>query len=473
MGTYRSQTHLNHPVDDVFAWYSRPGALRRLLPPWEPVTVVAEASDLTEGAHAELRLAGPPASIAPRWVLRHTGYRPSEEFTDVQVHGPFAAWSHRHMFERVWDGTTVVRDVVRYRLPLRSAGGLAEPLVESRLRRMFDYRYRQLAQDLAAHDLAAHELAGNQAPGAGTLTVAVTGAGGLIGTALCAFLTTGGHRVLRLVRRPPATPDEVRWDPAAGTIDADALRDVDAVVHLAGAPIAGRFSEAHKRNVLDSRVAGTGLLARTLARLRRDGDGPRVLISGSAVGYYGPDRAGVVDEDSGPGEGFLAELCRQWEAATCPAAEAGLRVVRVRTGVVQTPAGGALRVQLPLFAAGVGGRLGTGRQWLSWISLDDVVGVFHRALFDERLTGAVNAVAPHPVTNDEYTRTLGRVLRRPTLVPAPAAGPRLLLGQEGAREFALANQNVHCRELEHAGHRFRHPDLETCLRHVLGRWPSA
>jgi uncharacterized protein len=471
MPTFRGQTRLSWPVQDVFEWYGRPGAMRRLLPPWEPLTVVREAPSLADGAEAELTV-----GRWPRWVLRHSGCRPPHGFTDSQVRGPFAAWSHRHGFEATDDGGTLVTDEIEYRLPLGPVGALAGPTVNGRLRRAFGYRYRVLAGDLAAHARY----------GAAPMTVAVTGASGLIGDALTAFLTTGGHRVLRLVRRPtgvptrrlasPATtrdpvrvPDEVSWDPARGLIDADALRDADAVVHLAGEPIGGRFTAAHKAAVRRSRVDGTGLLARTLAELRRAGTGPRVLVSGSAIGYYGSDRDEPVDETSGPGDDFLADLCREWEAATCPAREAGLRVVLVRTGVVQSPAGGALHIQLPLFLTGAGGRLGSGRQWLSWVSIDDIVGILHHALVRDDVSGPVNGVAPYPVRNAEYTETLARIVHRPTLLPTPMLGPRLLYGDEGARYTAAASQNVHSGVLGRTGYQFRQPDLETCLRHVLGR----
>lgn len=455
MPTFRSQTRLSWPAEEVFAWYQRPGAMRRLLPPWEPLSVVREAPGMADGSEAELRIAG----RWPRWVLRHSDLRPPEGFTDTQVRGPFAAWSHRHGFESTEDGGTELTDEIAYRLPFGPLGGLAAPMVNARLRRAFAYRYRQLAGDLAAHAQA----------GAEPMTVAVTGAGGFIGDALTAFLSTGGHRVVRLVRRKPRVPDEVGWDPARGVIDAEALRDVDAVVNLAGEPIAGRFTAAHKAEIRRSRVAGTGLLARTLAELRRAGTGPRVLVNGSAIGYYGSDRPEPVDETAGPGDDFLAEVCREWEAAAGPAREAGLRVVLVRTGVVQSPAGGALHIQLPLFLTGAGGRLGSGRQWLSWISLDDIVGVLHHALVRDDVVGPVNGVAPYPVHNAEYADTLARVVHRPAVLPTPMAGPRLLFGDEGARYTALASQNVHCGVLSKTGYQFRQPDLETCLRHVLGR----
>lgn len=242
-------------------------------------------------------------------------------------------------------------------------------------------------------------------------------------------------------------------------------------MHLAGASIAGRFTPAHKRAVRDSRVGPTRRLAELAAATT---GGPRTFISASAIGYYGADRGDeILGEDSAPGNDFLASLVVDWEAATAPAAEAGLRVVQVRTGIVQTPRGGTLKLLFPLFEAGLGGRLGSGRQWLSWIGIDDLADVYLRVLVDPALSGPVNAVAPDPVRNLDYTRTLGKVLRRPTIVSVPGFGPRLLLGAEGARELAEASQRVRPDALLAAGHTFRNARLEPALRHLLGHVPGA
>ncbi|MGH8897146.1 MAG: TIGR01777 family oxidoreductase [Egibacteraceae bacterium] len=300
------------------------------------------------------------------------------------------------------------------------------------------------------------------------MRVAVTGATGLIGSALVESLVSGGHQVVRLVRGAPAESGahQVAWDPEAGTIDGEGLRDVDAVVHLAGEPIGGgRWTAERKRRIRDSRVRGTRLLAEALAGMDA---GPRTLICGSAIGFYGRDRGDeVLTEDSSSGNGFLAGVVREWEAAADPAHAAGLRVAHVRTGVVQSPRGGALRLQLPLFRLGVGGRLGSGRQWVSWITIDDIVGVFTHALVEPGLEGVLNGTAPEPVRNAEYTKVLGRVLGRPAVLPVPRVGPAVLLGKEGAEETALASQRVLPARTEATGYVFRHRDLQTGLRHVL------
>ena len=440
------------PLGEVFAWHTRPGAITRLMPPWSPVQVEREAGSVRDG-RAVLRL---PAGL--RWVAAHQPgeYDPPREFADALTSLPLSAvlpWRHSHQFALAGQQATRVTDVVQTPLPTRV------------LRPMFAYRHRQLADDLAAQ-ARAREFCPD------ALTIAVTGSGGLIGTALTALLTTGGHHVIRLVRRPPQRggehPDERHWhpdDPAP-----DLLNGVDAVIHLAGASIAGRFTTARKQEIRDSRIIPTRRLAELAAVTA---PGLRAFVTASAIGIYGPDRGDeVLTETSARGEGFLADVVAGWEDATDPATRAGIRTVQVRTGIVQTPRGGMLHLLYPLFAAGLGGRLGSGQQWLSWIGLDDLLDIYLRAVTDPALSGPVNAVAPAPVRNAEYTATLAGLLHRPALVPVPGFGPRLLLGDEGAREIAEASQYVRPQRLIDAGHHFRYPRLEAALRHVLGREPA-
>ncbi|OBG41173.1 TIGR01777 family oxidoreductase [Mycolicibacter heraklionensis] len=445
-------SEIEAPRDEVFAWHARPGAFTRLSPPWQAMRLRREAGSLRDGT-AELALPG-----GLRWVAEHqpSGYDPPRQFADELGSRGLASlparlvmkWQHIHEFDELGDGRTLMTDRVDTTVP----GALLRP--------MFVYRHRQLADDLAAHQRA-------KAHGLQPLTVAVSGASGLVGSALTAFLSTGGHRVIRLVRRTAGNPDERQWNPDDPA--RDLLAGVDAVVHLAGASIAGRFTAEHRRVIRDSRIGPTRKLAELVAET-----GPTALICASAVGYYGYDRGDdVLTEDSQRGDGYLAEVVADWEDALAPAEQSGARVVRVRTGIVQSPRGGTLRLMRPLFAAGLGGRLGSGRQWLSWIGIDDLIDVYHRALWDTGLSGPVNAVAPHPVRNSDYTKALGRVLRRPTILPVPGLGPRLLLGAQGARELACASQRVLPARLGEAGHRFRAPELEPLLRHLLGRAGSA
>ena len=288
----------------------------------------------------------------------------------------------------------------------------------------------------------------------------------MIGSALVSSLADHGHAVLRLIRSPSPGPGVARWDPAGGTIDAEALAEADAVVHLAGRPIAGlRWTSRIKREILASRVQGTRLLAETMAALP---EGPRVLVTASGINYYGDRGDELLTETSPGGGGFLAEVCREWEGAAAPARAAGIRTVHVRAGFVQTPKGGALKAQLPLFRLGLGGRLGSGRQWWSWVTLDDVVGIYRHAVVSETASGPLNATAPNPVTNAEYTATLARVLGRPALLPVPSFGPRLVLGQL-ADELVLSSARVHPAATEASGYRFQHTSLEAALRHILHR----
>ena len=439
------------PIGDVFSWHQRPGALTRLSPPFLPMRPVEEARSVADG-RAELAMG---ASWGPKWLAQHqrAEFDPPHRFVDVgavpalgRTVGPkLLPWRHQHDFVED-DGGTLVIDTVTTTIPRRV------------LAPVFAYRRRQLTDDLAVQ-AAMREYAPSQ------LTVAITGASGTVGTALSALLTTGGHRVVHLVRREPRSDlaahsggavTERHWNPEDP--DPAMLEGVDVVVHLAGQSIAGRFTSKHKAAIRDSRVEPT----RALARI----SGDRPFVSASAIGFYGNDRDEPVDETAAPGEGFLAEVVQAWEEA---ASAAPGRVVCVRTGIVQSAAGGALALQRPLFEAGVGGRMGSGEQWMSWIALDDLLDIYYRAIVDSRVEGPVNAVAPLPVRNAEWARAMGRVMRRPTVIPVPEAGPKVLLGDEGAQELALASQCVRPAVLERLGHRFRFADLDEALRHELGR----
>ena len=298
------------------------------------------------------------------------------------------------------------------------------------------------------------------------MKILISGASGLIGTALVPFLTTGGHQVVRLVRGGRKKAGTVQWDPASGGIDRAGLEGFDAVIHLAGENISGgRWTVERKARIHASRVAGTRLLVEALAGLTRP---PKTLIAASAIGYYGDRKDDVVDEDSAPGAGFLADVCREWEAATLPAAQRGIRVVNLRLGVVLSGSGGMLPTVLTPFRFGLGGAIGGGAQYMSWVAIDDVLGAILHALATPALSGPVNAVSPTPVTNRAFTETLARVLSRPALLPVPAAAIRLLLGEMG-EELLLSSTRVEPQRLTAAGFHFQFAELEAALRHVLGR----
>ena len=297
------------------------------------------------------------------------------------------------------------------------------------------------------------------------MRVLVTGSSGLIGSALVDSLRNGGHDVVRLVRREVQADDEAWWNPAIGEIDDAAIAGADGVVHLAGEPVGKRWSDEHKKRILDSRVQGT----RTIARAVAAADKPPVLVSASGMNFYGYDRGDEeLTEESGTGDGYLAGVCRQWEAETEPASAAGGRVVNLRTGIVLARKGGALGPLLPLFKAGLAGPIGRGRAWWSWITLDDHVGVIERALSDDALSGPVNATAPEPARNREVVKAVAGAMHRPSFIPAPPFAPALLYGGEMAKEVANVNLRVLPAALRERNHVFRHPTIGVAARALFG-----
>jgi hypothetical protein len=446
----------------VFDWHKRPGAFERLTPPWDSVRVVERRGGIEAGAQVVVEVPVAPL-VRTRWRVEHRDYIEGRQFRDVQITGPFARWEHTHRVEPEGAEASVLEDSITYDFPVPPLGELVGgALARGKLERLFAFRHAVTAADLARHARVADR---------GALRIAVTGSTGLIGSALVPFLTTGGHEVHRLVRggRPPRPGDPasgaIPWDPEREVLDAARLDGFDAVIHLAGDPVSERWTAEHKRAIRESRVKGTGLLARALAGLARP---PKVLVTASAVGYYGDGGDRLLDESSPAGGDFLAQVSRDWEAAAAPAAERGIRVAHARFGLVLSPAGGALAKLLPSFKLYGGGKLGSGRQWTSWIALDDVIGALHHILFTDPLRGPVNVVAPNPVTNEQFGKTLGRVLGRPSAVTVPAFVIRAMFG-EMADAMLLAGQRVVPRKLLESGFEFRFPELEAALRWELGK----
>lgn len=458
LDTFVFRSRIPVSAASVFRWHARPGAFERLTPPWETVEVLERTGGIEQGARTRLQMRLGP--LRQQWLAEHCAYEPDRQFRDVQVRGPFASWEHTHRMEPDGEAACYLEDAVRYALPGGPVGRcLAGWLVRRKLERLFTYRHTITMNDLAAHAANGEEHQSMQ--------ILVSGSTGLVGSALVPFLTTGGHQVRRLVRTAPQSGTaDVYWDPARKSIAVPALEGVDAVVNLAGENIAtDRWTAAKKRKIYQSRVDGTRILCEALAQLAYP---PKVLVNASAIGYYGSRGAQVMQEESAPATDFLALVCRDWEAATVSAEAAGIRVVHVRIGVVMSPQGGALHKMLTPFKLGLGGVMGSGEQYVSWIAIDDVVESIHHVLSTDSIKGPVNVVAPHPVTNREFTKTLGRVLKRPTLFPMPTAAARLAFGEMGDA-LLLSSTRVDPARLTESGYTFRYPDLEGALRHVLGK----
>lgn len=443
---------------ELFDWHARKGAFARLVPPWEDIQVVHSDHSIAQGATLVMRLNKGPAHIT--WKALHTICEPPGpdgrgKFVDLQESGPFKFWEHTHHVSPGTDpNSAVLTDAIVYELPLNAhRSAFVATFSDAELSRMFDFRHRRTQNDLRRHRTY------SDLP----MRIAISGASGLIGTALTALLTTGGHEVISLSRS--RKPNTAYWNPETDEIDAEALEGLDAVIHLAGESISGRWTETKKRQIMESRVKGTGLLARTLASLKTP---PKVFVSASAVGFYGNRKDLPTTELTEPGDGFLAEVCQAWEAAAAPAQDAGIRTVHPRIGVVIAAQGGALKPLVPVFQMGLGGPVGNGKQYMSWIALDDVIAALLHIVKTPDLSGPVNLTAPSPVTNAEFSKVLGKVLHRPSFLPLPSFAVKTAMGEMG-EQLLLNGARVTPDKLLRSGFEFHFPTLEEALRFELGR----
>ncbi|MEM6910594.1 MAG: TIGR01777 family oxidoreductase [Verrucomicrobiota bacterium] len=430
-------------------WHYRPGAFTRLSPPWESVRELEPTHPILLGREPLLEIQAGP--LKRKWQVAYPKATP-EEFIDSQTSGPFAHWEHRHRFLEEKEGS-LLEDEIDYRLPLAPLSQwFAGRFVQNKLERMFRYRHEVTRLDLETLP-----------PTPRPLHVLLTGASGMIGRALKALLQTQGHQVTGLTRSPKEA-DEIGWNPAQGQLDLSSLLPLDAVVHLAGANVsAQRWTPGYRKLILESRTVATQLLAERLAALPSP---PAVFLSASGANFYPLD--GQPHTEEGPqGDSFLAQVVGEWEAAS-QAVESFARRALFRLGVVLSPGGGALRKLLPLFQLGLGGPVGHGRQYLPWISIDDAVLLLYHALLDARYQGPLNAVAPDMQTSRGFGQVLGKVLRRPALLPAPAFALKAVFGQM-AEETLLGSVQARPARLQELQFPFRYPKLEPALHHLLGR----
>ena len=458
---YKHETIVDANAEDTFAWFEHEGSFRRLMPPWEVAEEIRADESLEVGSQRVFRF--PMGPIKMTWVAEHTGYEPPYFFSDKMVKGPFWSWSHdHHLIEE--DGVTKVVDEVSYQVPFGPLGNLADRvlggrLVRGRLSQMFTARELRLQRDMAQHAKFSEVR---------RKRILVAGSSGMIGTQLVAFLDTGNHDVWRLVRRPVKEgARELQWDPSAGILDESKIEGFDAIIHLGGEGIGDkRWNKKRKGEIRDSRIHSTALLSDAISKLSEK---PEVLILASAIGWYGDRGDEELDEKSDSGEGFLPEICKDWESAASQASDSGVRTIFLRSGIVLSGTGGALGKMLLPFKMGAGGPMGGGKQWMSWISLDDEIYAIHHLLMNGESNGVYNLTAPNPSRQKVFAKTLGKVLRRPAFAPLPGFVVRILFGEMGVT-LTLESQKVLPTRLIEEGYEFLHPNLEVALTDTLGRW---
>lgn len=474
MESFVHSSRIDQPLEKVFGWHIREGAFERLKPPWEKFKVMGRSGSIQNNGIVKLRTKIGPISM--KWVIKHAEYIPEKQFKDIQIKGVFSSFVHSHLFERF--GTScMLEDRIEYSLPAGRVGRLAaRRFVDRNLSKIFDYRHRTINQDLRTHSFINRRRKSER-----PLTIAITGSTGFVGSSLMPFLTTGGHKVVPLSRNQHVTSSfhtnqgQTRSYPNLDPLNSN---HVNAVVNLGGENIFGKWTKEKKKRLSESRINATTTLCERLASLD---DPPSVLVSVSAVAYYGNRGDEILSEDSQAGTrassvpskvqaiDYLSDLCRQWEYSTHVAEEAGIRVINLRLGIVLSSSGGLLAKILPVFKCGLGGRIGRGHQYVSWIALEDLLTIILLMIADETFSGPVNAVSPNPITNTDFTDTLGKTLSRPTFIAVPKFLLRGLVGQELTDALLLSSTRVMPSRLIESGYQFRFPYLETALRDTLGR----
>ena len=452
---YIKRTKINVPVETLFSWHEKEGAISRLTPPWAPMKMTGRSGNgIQKGVKVSFRLH--LFKIPMIWEAEHIDYQKNRMFKDRQIKGPFSKWEHTHKFIPEGKKSSVMVDKVKFKLPFGLFSRPFYGFAKKEFDRMFSYRHRVLKHDLE-HDLDNIE----------SKKILISGASGTIGSMLVPFLRTCGHTVIRLVRKKEnLQADELYWDPYKGILDLEEAGPINAVINLNGVDISrGKWTKNQKKKIIDSRIIPTELLVKRMKELAHK---PDVFISSSAIGFYGERKNIKLNEEANKGNCFISDVCKQWEDASIEAEKSGIRTIQLRIGVVLTPSGGALaRMELP-FKIGCGVRLSHGRQYMSWISMADLLSGNLYVLNNNKLKGPVNLTAPEPVTNSEFSKTLATVFSKKVFFIIPGFMVHLLWGEMG-RETLLSSARVSPEKLLKAGFTFQHESLFPALKDMLGR----
>ena len=460
---FKSELEVPVPVDQLFSWHENPGAFERLTPPFDPVTIKKRKGGIDGGeVHIQMNLGPVPLT----WVAKHHDYIKNKQFLDQQVSGPFASWEHQHLFEKIDAKSSKLIDEIDYKLPFGTLGNVfGGAFTKQKIDQMFAYRRNITKNDLISQSKYKGK----------PLDVVMTGGSGLIGTQLKAFLNTAGHSVENIVRGRPQK-GELSWNLDNKTMSN--LSGKDVVVHLAGEPISKPlggmiplpWTKWKRKEILESRVNGTKLISEHIASLNNP---PKVLVCASAIGYYGDRGEDLLSEDEDNGNDYFSHVVKEWEKAAQPAIDAGIRVVFLRIAPVMSPLGGALQVLGNAAKLGSSPPVAGGKQWWSWVSVDDVVDAIHHSIITETLSGPVNVASPNPVRQGEWASTLAKVIwgrfgKLTGLIPVPGFALKAILGEFGD-VLALSSIKVDSSKLIDSGYKFRFNHLEDCFRHLLGK----
>lgn len=452
---FSKRTRINVPVERLFKWHAEKGAIERMTPPWVPMQMISRnRPGIEKGVRVTFRLH--IFKIPFIWESEHIEHVENKIFKDRQVKGPFKIWEHSHIFSSDGTRSAYIEDRVKFKLPFGFLGALFNRYALKQFERMFSYRHRVLKHQLE-----------NLPQFSRKMRILISGAGGTIGRALIPLLESSGHKVIRLVRHKDRLKDsELFWDPYAGILDIERAGQIDAVINLNGVDISqGRWSGERKKVIIDSRVIPTKLLVDKMAGLSNK---PEVFISSSAIGYYGEKEKKLVSESDTEGGLFISRVCSQWEKAALEAEKSGIRTVLLRTGIVLTPQGGALKKMMLPFSLGAGVFLSHGRQYMSWISMDDEISAILFALAKKEISGPLNLSSPEPVTNRDFSISLAGLFSKKVFFTLPGFMVKLIWGQMG-KETVLASVNVSPEKLIRNGFVFQHKKIIKALEHLLGR----